>query len=84
MSEGAIDGLSIGFRVEEARPDRARGLRRLQKLDLWEISIVTFPMLPGARVSAVKRERLADAGPLAQQLRRAARRLFSPSPTRMP
>ena len=38
-----------------ARQPRARaGLRRLEKLDLWEISLVTFPMLPGARVGAVK------------------------------
>lgn len=55
MRDGAIDGLSIGYRVERARSERASGLRRLQKLDLWEISLVTFPMLPGARVSAVKR-----------------------------
>jgi HK97 family phage prohead protease len=59
MRDGAVDGLSIGFRVERASPDRASGLRRLEKLDLWEISLVTFPMLPGARVGAVKHEDLA-------------------------
>ena len=32
MRGGAIDGLSIGFRVERARTDRA-GLRRLERLD---------------------------------------------------
>ncbi len=26
------------------------GVRRLEKIDLWEISIVTFPMQPEARV----------------------------------
>ena len=72
MREGAIDGLSIGFRVERARTDRA-GLRRLEKLDLWEISVVTFPMLPGARVETVK-----QAPPkLATHIRSAAVRLFS-------
>jgi HK97 family phage prohead protease len=55
LREGAINGLSIGFRVERARHERSTGLRRLEKLDLWEISVVTFPMQPGARVSAVKR-----------------------------
>ncbi len=30
------------------------GLRRLERVDLWEVSIVTFPMLPQARISAVK------------------------------
>ena len=47
MRDGGVDGLSIGFRVERARAERPTGLRRLEKLDLWEISIVTFPMLPG-------------------------------------
>lgn len=55
MRDGSVDGLSIGFRTEKAVRDRKTGLRRLEKLDLWEISVVTFPMLPQARVSAVKR-----------------------------
>ena len=71
MREGAIDGLSIGFRVERARAERGTGLRRLERLDLWEISVVTFPMLPGARVSQVK-----EAG-LAGTIRRTAERIFS-------
>jgi hypothetical protein len=54
MRDGAIDGLSIGFRAQRARTEPRSGLRRLQKVDLWEISLVTFPMLPQARVSAVK------------------------------
>jgi HK97 family phage prohead protease len=54
MREGAVDGLSIGFRPEKARTQPRSGLRRLERVDLWEISIVTFPMLPQARVSAVK------------------------------
>jgi hypothetical protein len=55
MRSGAVDGLSIGFRTERARKDAATGVRRIDRLDLWEISIVTFPMLPGARVASVKR-----------------------------
>ncbi|MBS0243244.1 MAG: HK97 family phage prohead protease [Proteobacteria bacterium] len=54
MRAGAIDGLSIGFRPLKARRDRARGIRLIEKVDLWEISIVTFPMLPGARIEAAK------------------------------
>ncbi|MBB4041414.1 hypothetical protein GGR34_003091 [Microvirga flocculans] len=73
MREGAVDGLSIGFRVERARAERPTGLRRLEKLDLWEISVVTFPMLPGARVETVK-----QASPdLAASIRRAATRILS-------
>eukprot|EP01037_Dinobryon_pediforme_P009569 gene9569-9645_t len=60
MKEGAVDGLSIGFRTQKSVTDSATGVRRLQKLDLWEISIVTFPMLPNARVSSVKQ--LPDMG----------------------
>jgi HK97 family phage prohead protease len=51
---GAIDGLSIGFRVIRGLRDQRTGVRRLEKIDLWEISIVTFPMLREARVSSLK------------------------------
>jgi uncharacterized protein len=47
MKSGAVDGLSIGFCTQLSRRDGATGVRRLEKLDLWEVSIVTFPMLPG-------------------------------------
>ena len=57
MRDGAIDGLSIGFRSERARNEPRTGLRRLEKVDLWEISLVTFPMQPQARVSVVKAAR---------------------------
>lgn len=46
---GALDGLSIGFRSSRARRDGR--LRVLVEVDLWEVSLVTFPMLPGARFS---------------------------------
>jgi uncharacterized protein len=54
MRDGALDGLSIGFRTVRARREAGTGLRRILEADLWEISIVTFPMLPGARVESVK------------------------------
>jgi HK97 family phage prohead protease len=80
MQEGAVDGLSIGFRTQKASRDRKSGTRRLYQLDLWEISLVTFPMLPQARVEAVKRGTChsdgmtGGTGPamLARSLRRAA------------
>lgn len=55
MRAGALDGLSIGFRTVKGRTDPNSGVRRIEKVDLWEISVVTFPMLPEARVCAVKR-----------------------------
>ncbi len=54
MREGALDGLSIGFRTVRAKSDKKNSVRRLHEVDLWEISIVTFPMLPNARISKVK------------------------------
>ena len=81
MRAGALDGLSIGFRTQQGRTDRASGVRRLDKIDLWEISVVTFPMLPEARVSTVKRAlaRGATGSPssLANRFRRGARVLRS-------
>ncbi len=61
MRDGTVDGLSIGFRTEKAFSDKQTGIRRLQRLDLWEISVVTFPMLPQARVSSVKQRWVAPA-----------------------
>lgn len=54
VQQGAIDGLSIGYRTVRGRIDPKTRIRRLYQVDLWEISIVTFPLLAGARVRAVK------------------------------
>lgn len=50
LKQGALDGLSFGYRVKASRPGRRR---ELVKLELVEISLVTFPMQPLARVHAV-------------------------------
>ena len=54
LKAGAVDGLSIGYRTVRGQIDPKTRVRRLYQVDLWEISIVTFPLLNGARVSAVK------------------------------
>jgi len=51
LEAGAIDGLSIGYRTVKSTKDKA-GKRHLSQLELWEVSLVTFPMLPDARVGA--------------------------------
>lgn len=61
LENGGLDGLSIGFKTIAAQQDRATKARRLTAIDLWEISLVTFPMLEGARVSAVKARNRANA-----------------------
>jgi len=77
---GALDGLSIGFRSQRARRDGR--LRVLVEVELWEVSLVTFPMLPAARFSVTSQKsaptrgrRLTGFGePEAGRSRSAARR----------
>lgn len=56
LKAGALDGLSIGYRIKEfvqgTKPTEPR--RKLKAVDLVELSIVTFPMNDKARVGAVK------------------------------
>lgn len=54
MKAGAIDGLSIGYRVINASRDPSTSARRLEEVDLREISVVTFPMNETSLISAVK------------------------------
>jgi HK97 family phage prohead protease len=75
VSSGAVDGLSIGFRTVKGRIDPASRVRRIVDLDLWEISIVTFPLLAGARVRAVKA--YAPSPPKASFARARAEREWS-------
>ncbi len=60
IEAGAIDGLSIGYRTVRATKND-KGGRLLSELELWEVSLVTFPMLPDARVGAKGDDPVADA-----------------------
>lgn len=70
---GAVDGLSIGFRSLRSKKS-ATGKRHILEADLWEISLVTFPMLPQARVQTVNQHKQADSD-CASMIRQAAARL---------
>lgn len=59
IAAGALDGLSIGYRTVKAVKND-RGQRLLTELELWEVSLVTFPMLPSARVAAKAEEPEVD------------------------
>lgn len=54
LRAGAIDSMSIGYRTMEAIPEGDGRVRKLMEVDLFEISLVTFPMLPDAKVTNVK------------------------------
>ena len=81
LEAGTADGLSIGFRTVKGRIDPRTRIRRLEAIDLWEISIVTFPLLPGARVRAVKEARVPHReAPRARTRNPAPERLFRRQP----
>ena len=58
---GAIDGFSIGYRTVNAERGE-KGQRILRELDLWEVSLVTFPMQESARASSIKAGAAFDDG----------------------
>ena len=61
LKMGALDGLSIGFRVSPKGQeyDGKSKKRFIKEVDLMEISLVTFPMNPKARVRSVKGEEVS-------------------------
>jgi HK97 family phage prohead protease len=71
LRDGALNGLSIGFRTQRAQRQTAG--RLLQQVELWEISVVTFPLLAGSTVTAIGQRR-AETG-LADLFRQASRAL---------
>ena len=48
----AVSGLSIGYRTKRSTP-LAGGGRILTEIDLWEVSVVAFPMLRSARITQI-------------------------------
>lgn len=62
VKQGAINGLSIGFNITSAGYN-TKGQREITSLDLWEISLVTFPSNHQARLNHIKyaKEESADA-----------------------
>ncbi|MCE7029536.1 HK97 family phage prohead protease [Jiella avicenniae] len=69
VASGAVGGLSIGFSTKKAAPRRGGG-RTISALDLVEISLVTVPAHPGARVTSKKAA--ANAIAIAEAINRAA------------
>ena len=52
IMERAVGGLSIGYRARRSTP-RPSGGRILTDIDLWEVSVVAFPMLRSARITHI-------------------------------
>ena len=54
LTGGAIGGLSIGYNVVESVFDPETGIRLIMAVELYEISLVTFPANEKARVEKIK------------------------------
>jgi hypothetical protein len=54
LKAGAVSGLSIGYSVPDGGAEYRGGTRLLKQIALHEVSIVSVPMNPAARVTAVK------------------------------
>lgn len=54
LKMGALNGLSIGFMSKQWAYDRDTDVRTLTEIDLWEVSLVTFPANEKARVTTIK------------------------------
>ncbi|MGV3553088.1 HK97 family phage prohead protease [Rhizobium sp.] len=69
VKAGAVKALSVGFQTLKAAP-RTGGGRVISSAKLMEVSLVTFGMHPGARVTSAKS--LADAVRIAEAINRAS------------
>lgn len=54
LKMGALNGLSIGFISKQWAYDRDTEVRTLTEIDLWEVSLVTFPANEKSRITGVK------------------------------
>tara|TARA_B100001123_G_scaffold390798_1_gene468685 strand:+ start:761 stop:1330 length:570 start_codon:yes stop_codon:yes gene_type:complete len=54
MRQGVVSGLSIGYSPKRFFRDAKSGHRMLSQVDLWEVSLVTFPSNHESRISVIK------------------------------
>ncbi len=54
LKSGVVKGLSIGYSPKRYRIDSASGVRHISDVDLWEVSLVTFPANDAAQITVVK------------------------------
>lgn len=72
LKSGAIRGLSIGYNATEYDYDDETGVRFLRAVNVWEISLVTFPANEQALVTDIKHTAQEhEAAALSQSLKQA-------------
>lgn len=57
IKNGSVSGLSIGYNVNEAFINKDTGVRVISDVDLWEISVVTFPANHLSNITYVKNKK---------------------------
>lgn len=83
LKMGAVTGLSIGYHTVLSATDARTRVRKLNAVDLYEVSLVTFPANEQARIHAVKapygetQHACRELRALAAQLHKTAQRLKS-------
>ena len=75
LKAGSLSGMSIGYNLPEDgwRYDSEKGVFIIEKLNLWEVSLVTFPANDEARVQRVKAALSAGAIPKPSEVERLLR-----------
>jgi HK97 family phage prohead protease len=73
MRMGAIQHLSMGYKAIEFEIDERRQTRTLKEVDLWEISILPFPMATRAKITGVKSLELIKEAKTVRELENALR-----------
>lgn len=60
LKQGAVEGLSIGYKPTAFEFDTQTGVRRIQEVTLFEVSLVTFPANIAAGVTVVKQDSIDE------------------------
>jgi HK97 family phage prohead protease len=70
LKAGALDSMSIGYTVKQADYDKKQGVRILKDVEIYEVSLVTFPANTSAIVTGVKAMLDEDELPSVRQMER--------------
>lgn len=73
LKAGSISGLSIGYALQDYEMNDQKDAFILKEIDLWEVSLVTFPANDQARVETVKSSLLSGEIPSPRDFEKALR-----------
>lgn len=76
IKEKVIRGMSIGYMTRDDSYDQVDGIRTLKQVDVWEVSIATFPANEDALIDEVRSVLESGGLPTAKQFERVMREEF--------